>query len=60
MLIAGEDTHRHRLSTGCHFRQRVGRLVETLQDVIEFETVELILQLADFSTIHSHLGVVVA
>ena len=45
VLIAGEDAHRHRLSAGCHVRQHVCHLVETPQDVIELETVELVLQL---------------
>ena len=30
------------------------------QDVIELETIELVLQLADFLAIHSHLGIVAA
>ena len=44
VLITGEDASRHRLSAGRRFHQRVGCLVETPQDVIELETVELILQ----------------
>ena len=60
VLIAGEDAYRHRLSAGRCIRQRVGRLIETTRDVIELEAVELVLQLADFSAICSHLGIVVA
>ena len=60
VLIAGEDARRHRLSARCHFRQRVGRLIETPWDVIELKTIKLVLQLADFLAIHNHLGVVVA
>ena len=60
VLIASEDARRHRLLAGCHFHQRVDRLVEMPQDVIELETIVLVLQLADFSAICSHLGIVVA
>ena len=42
MLIADEDACRHWLLGGCHLCQRVGRLVEAPQDVIELETVELV------------------
>ena len=59
-MVAGEDTHWHRLSTGHRFCKRVGRLVEAPWDVIEFEAVELVLQLLDFSVVRSHLGIVVA
>ena len=60
VLIAGEDARRHRLSAGHHFYQRVVRLIEMPWDVIKLETIELILQLADFSAILGHLGVVAA
>ena len=60
VLIAGEDAHRHQLSARRRFCQCVGRLVEMPRDVIELETIELVLQLADFSAIHSHLGIMVA
>ena len=60
VLITGEDIHQHWLSAGRHFCQRVGRLIEMPRDVIELETVELVLQLVDFSTIRSHPGIVVA
>ena len=60
MLIAGEDARQHWLSAGRRDCQRVGRLVETPRDVIELETVELVLQLADFSAIHNHLGIMAA
>ena len=43
MLIASEDTYRHRLLAGCHLRQHVGHLIEPPQDVIEFEAIELVL-----------------
>ena len=43
VLIAGEDTCWHRLLTGHRFCQRVGRLVETPWDVIELETIKLVL-----------------
>ena len=51
MLVAGEDTHWHRLLVGCCLCQRVGCLVEAPQDVVELEAVELVLQLADFLTV---------
>ena len=60
ILIAGEDAHRNWLSAEHRFRQRIGHLVETPRDVIELETVELVLQLADFSAICSHHGIVAA
>ena len=59
-MITSEDARWHWLSVECHFHQRIGRLVETLRDVIELETIELVLQLADFSAIHNHIGIVVA
>ena len=59
MLIAGKDAYQHRLSAGRRLHQRIGHLVEMPWDVIELETVELFLQLADFSAICSHLGIVV-
>ena len=60
VLIAGEDACWHRLSVGRRLHQRVGRLVETPRGVIELEAIELVLQLADFSIVCSHLGIVVA
>ena len=45
---------------GRRFRQRVIRLIETPRDVIKLKTIELVLQLADFSAIYSHLGIVAA
>ena len=60
MLIAGEDARWHQLLSRRHFRQRIGHLVETPWDVVELETIELVLQLADFSAIRNHLGIVVA
>ena len=60
MLIAGEDAYRHRLSAGRRLRQRVGRLIETPWDVIEFEAVEFVLQPLDFLVVRSHLGIVAA
>ena len=59
-MVAGEDTRWHRLSTGCHFCKRTGRLIEAPWDVIEFEAVELVLQPSDFSVVRSHLGVMAA
>ena len=59
MLIAGEDTYWHWLSGGCRLRKRVGRLVEVPRDVIEFKAIELVLQLADYSIVSSHLGVMI-
>ena len=43
MLIAGEDTRRHRLLAGRHLVQCVGLFVEPPQDVIEFEAIKLVL-----------------
>ena len=60
VLITSKDAHRHRLSVGCCFCQCVGRLIEMPQDVIELETVKLVLYLVDFLAIRSHLGVVAA
>ena len=60
VLIASEDAHWHWLSAGRRLHQCVGCLVETPRDVIELETIKLVLQLADFSAILSHLGVVAA
>ena len=60
VLITGEDARRHQLSVGRCFHQRVGRLVETPQDVIELEAVELVLQPTDFSAVCGHLGVMAA
>ena len=60
VLIAGEDACRHQLSAGRHLCYRFGCFVEPPQDVIELDTIELVLQLADFSAIRNHLGVVVA
>ena len=60
MLVTGEDAYWHRLSPRHRFRQRVSYLIEMPRDVIELETIELVLQLADFLAICSHLGVVAA
>ena len=60
MLVTGKYAHWHQLSARCCFRKHVDRLVEAPQDVIELKTVELVLQLADFSAIRSHLGIVAA
>ena len=60
MLIAGEDARWHRLSVGRRLRQCVDRLIDMPRKVIELEAVKLVLQLADFSVVCSHLGVVVA
>ena len=60
VLIAGEDAYQHRFSAGHRFCQPISRLIETHRDVIELKTVELVLQLADFLAICSHLSVVVA
>ena len=60
VLIAGEDAHWHRLLARSYCLQHIGRLVKTPRDLIELETIELVLLLADFSAICSHLGVVVA
>ena len=43
MLVAGEDTHWHHLSTGRRFYKRVGHLIEAPWDVIEFEALEFVL-----------------
>ena len=60
MLVADEDAHWYWFSTGHRLRKCVSRLVEAPWDVIEFEAIELVLQLADFLAVSSHLGVVVA
>ena len=60
MLVTGEDARWLWLSTGCIFCKRISCLVEMPRDVIEFEVIELVLQLVDFSAIHNHLGIVVA
>ena len=60
MLVAGEDTRWHRLSTERCFCKRVGRLIEAPWDVIEFEAVEFVLQPLDLLAVRSHLGVVAA
>ena len=51
---------RHWLSVGCRFCQHVGHLAEMPRNVIELEAIELVLQLADFSVVCSHLGIVAA
>ena len=58
MLVAGEDTRWHRLSTERCFCKRVGRLIEAPWDVIEFEAIEFVLQSSDFLAVRSHVGVV--
>ena len=60
MLVAGEDAHWHRLSTGCCFCKRVGRLIEAPWDVIEFEAIEFVLQSLDLLVVRNHLGIVAA
>ena len=60
MLVTSEDACWHRLSTGCRLRECVGRLVEAPRDVIEFEAIKLVLQLADFLIVNKHLGVMAA
>ena len=60
MLVTSEDAYLHRLSAGCCFCKRVNRLIEAPWNVIELETVELVLQLVDFSAIRSQLGIVAA
>ena len=60
MLIAGEDAHGHWLLAGRRFRQHVGHLIETPRNVVELEAIELVVQLADFSIICSHLGIMIA
>ena len=60
MLVAGEDTHWHRLSIGRYFCKCVGLLVEAPWDVVEFEAVEFVLQPLDFLAVCSHLGVMTA
>jgi len=59
-LIAGKDACRDWLLAGCCFRERVGCFVETPWDVVEFEAVELVLQLSGFLIVCLHLGVVAA
>ena len=56
MLVAGEDTRWHRLSTGHRFCKCVGRLIEAPWDVIEFEAVEFVLQPSDLLVVRSHRG----
>ena len=60
MLITGEDTHRHWLSAGRYFRERVGRFIEVPWDEIEFEAVESVLQPSDPLAVRRHLAVVAA
>ena len=60
VLIAGEDTRRHRLSARCCFCKRVGRLVEVPWDVIEFEAIEFVLLPSDLLVVCGHLGIVIA
>ena len=43
VLVAGEDTYWHQLSARCRLLERVGRLIEAPQDVIEFEAIEHVL-----------------
>ena len=43
VLVTGEDTRWHWLSSRCHFCKRVGRLVEAPWVVIEFEAVKFVL-----------------
>ena len=60
VLVAGENAYRHWLLAGRHLCQRVGCFAEPPWDVIVLETIELVLQLVDLSSIRSHLGVVAA
>ena len=60
VLVAGEDTRWHWLSTGRRFCKCVGHFIEAPWDVIEFEAIEFVLQPSDFLAVHSHLGVVAA
>ena len=60
MLVAGKDARWHRFSTGRRLHECVVRLVEAPWDVMEFEVIELVLQLLDFLAVRSHLGVVTA
>ena len=60
MLITGEDTHRHWLSAGRCFHERVGRFIEAPWDVIEFEAIKSILQPSDFLIVCLHHGVMAA
>ena len=60
MLIAGEHTRWHQLSTRRGSCKCVGRLIEAPWDVIEFEAVEFVLQPLDLLAVCSHLGVVAA
>ena len=60
MLMAGEDVHWHWLLARHRFCQCVGHLVETPRNVVELEAIKLVLQLANFLAICSHLGVMAA